>query len=133
MRRLLLFVSVTALLLSAGCGAPAVKTHPVSGTVTWNGKPLPDGDILFMPTDPGKVPESGLIVDGKFEMNAKPGPNRVEIRACRPSKFDPVMGATSPEPYLPGRYNNQSILKAEVVESGDNRFTFELTEEAPRK
>lgn len=129
MTRTLLLVCLIALPLASGCSLGAEKkTTPVSGKVTWNGAPLPDGDILFRPDDPSKVPEAGIIVDGAFEMQAKPGNNLVEIRACRPSKFDPVMGSTAPEPYIPAKYNTKTTLKVEVVQSGENTYTFELKE-----
>jgi hypothetical protein len=123
-RMLLLVLAVMPL----GCIGGEKKTAAVSGTVTWNGAPLPDGDILFRPEDSSKVPEAGVIVDGKFQMEAKPGTNLVEVRACRPSKFDPVMGATAPEPYIPLKYNAKTTLKAEVTAEGSNSFTFELKE-----
>ena len=89
MTRWLLRLTLFSLPLMVGCGTAAEKkTCAVKGKVTWNGAPLPDGDILFRPEDPSKVPEAGIIVDGAFEMQAKPGTNVVEIRACRPSKFD---------------------------------------------
>ncbi len=36
------------------------------------------------------------------------------------------------EPYIPVRYNAQSILEEEVTSSGENRFVFELRGEATR-
>lgn len=124
MRWMLLLV-----LLLSGCGMAAEKkTCAVKGKVTWNGAPLPDGDILFRPEDPTKVPEAGIIVDGAFEMQAKPGTNLVEIRACRPSKFDPVMGTTAPEPYIPQKYNTKTTLKVEVASGENAPFSFELKE-----
>ena len=129
MTRSLLLASLLALPLTAGCGLVAEKkTTAVSGNITWNGAPLPDGDILFRPDDPAKVPDAGIIVDGVFEMQAKPGTNLVEIRACRPSKFDPVMGSTAPEPYIPAKYNAKTTLKVEVVPGGANTYTFDLKE-----
>jgi hypothetical protein len=115
--------------LIVGCGMAAEKkTRAVTGKVTWNGAPLPDGDILFRPEDPSKVPEAGVIVNGTFEMQAKPGTNLVEIRACRPSKFDPVMGTTAPEPYIPQKYNTKTALRVEVNAAENAPFTFDLKE-----
>jgi hypothetical protein len=125
----------TALLVSlVGCsGFTAPKTLPVTGSVTWNGAPLADGDILFVPSDPGQVPTSGKIVDGTFEMDARPGSNKVEIRASRPGKFEPAMGSTALVPFIPANYNRKSTLKAEVGPDLPNQFTFDLREETPRK
>ena len=50
-------------LLLSGCnGSPA--TVPVTGTVTYQGKPLESGTIIF--ESPGSRPATGKIVDGKI-------------------------------------------------------------------
>ena len=117
-------------LLVAGCGPSGPETYPVSGTVTWNGDPLPEGDIVFSPVDGSIAPDAGKIVDGKFEFQAQPGEKRVEIDATRESgEVDPVMHMAPREAYIPSKYNSESILKATVTAGGDNAFTFELTEE----
>lgn len=129
MTRWLVRLTLVSLPLAFGCGMSAEKkTCAVKGKITWNGAPLPDGDILFRPENPAQVPEAGIIVNGAFEMQAKPGPNLVEIRACRPSKFDPVMGTTAPEPYIPPKYNTRTTLKVEVIAGENAPFTFDLKE-----
>jgi hypothetical protein len=45
-----LIVAVLSMLSQTGCGG-GPKLVPVSGTVTLNGKPLGDADILFVPTE----------------------------------------------------------------------------------
>lgn len=114
----------------AGCGPSGPETYSVSGTVTWNGDPLPDGHIVFYPVDGSIAPDAGKIAAGKFEFQAQPGEKRVEIDATRESgEVDPVMHTAPREAYIPSKYNSQSILKATVTAGGDNTFTFELTEE----
>ena len=124
--------SALGLLLAAfgpvlpGCGGEP-KTYPVSGTVTWNGEPLPAGDVYFRPADPGGGTEAGKVVAGRFRFRARPGKKRVEIRASRlvPGRKTP-MGSPLRLEYIPPRYNDQSTLSAEVSPGGGNEYEFKL-------
>ncbi len=88
-RRVLCLTFLTVSLL-VGCSGDA--SVPVSGTVTWKGEAIPDGDILFVPTEAPGVPEPGKILDGAFSFRAAPGTKRVQIHASRPKPdVDPVM------------------------------------------
>lgn len=86
MRVAAIFCLAIVLLLSAGCNGDP-PTVPVTGTVTYQGKPLPSGTIIF--ESPGSRPATGKIVDGKitevttFEPGdgAPPGKHRVAIQA----------------------------------------------------
>ncbi|HEV3121249.1 MAG TPA: SMP-30/gluconolactonase/LRE family protein, partial [Isosphaeraceae bacterium] len=81
----------------------AGERFPVSGTVTFEGKPLEKGEISFVPVEnsPGKA-ASGVIQDGKFtlttvgEEGAQPGTYAVAIiaKGVVPAKFETV--ETSP-------------------------------------
>jgi hypothetical protein len=116
-----------ACLWAAGCGSAGPTTYPVSGTVTLDGRPLEAGDIYFYPLDPNTSAESGKIKAGRFALRAKAGKHRVEIRASRvvPGKKTP-MGGPVKEEFLARRYNDASILTAEVRAQGDNHFEFPL-------
>lgn len=118
--------------LLCGCGAKGPVDYPVSGKVTWEGKPIPTGHISFMPTDAsGVAPDSGTISNGTFDFRAKPGPKRIEIRADRdlgpPDKY---MGGTPREQYIPLHYNDKSTLTADVPEGGKSDYEFALTKDA---
>jgi hypothetical protein len=117
------FLSVTFLV---GCGGET--SVPISGTVTWKGEPIPEGDILFVPPEKAGVPDPGKIRDGKFAFRAQPGAKRVRIHASRPKPgIDPVMQAPQREPYIPDCYNAKTVLTAEVKADGPNEFHFDLT------
>ncbi len=118
---------LVALLLVSGCGPSKPETVPVSGTVTWNGQPLPQGSILFQPEDGKGVPDPGDIKDGRYQLQAKAGKKKVEIRATRESgKVDPAMGAAPREQYIPAEYNEKTTLRAEVKSGEKNEFNFPL-------
>ncbi|GAG42912.1 unnamed protein product [marine sediment metagenome] len=112
-----------------GCGDSGPKRYPVTGEVTWEGQPLPDGDILFTPVD-GGVPDAGKVIDGKFEMQAVAGPKNVSIFATRETgEVDATMGVAPRESYLPVRYNDATKLTADVDPAAENQFVFPLTSE----
>jgi hypothetical protein len=117
----------TAALLLTGCAESEYVT--VTGTVTWNGAPLPIGEVVFAPADNRTSPGAGKIVQGEFEFPSKPGSMRVEIQAARETgEIHPVDGYKITELYIPARYNTASELTAEVTRDGDNHFTFDLKE-----
>ncbi len=121
--------AVFLLPVAAGCGGPAGK-YPVTGTVTWNGQPIPNGHIVFEPLDAAVAPDAGPIRNGNFSLLASPGAKRVEIHADREiGPPDPVMGISPRETYMPEKYaGSNSVLEASVEPHGENRFTFELSE-----
>lgn len=106
----------TLLLLSLGCGESGSKMHEVSGTVTFDDKPVPEGDIAFVPDDKAVGPEAGKIKDGKYSLKVREGKNKVEIRATRdvPGKKGP-MGEQAIEGYIPAQYNVKTTLDADVA------------------
>jgi hypothetical protein len=119
----------------AGCGRkgpPPRKLVPISGTVTLDGKPLPDGFVSFVSPTEGYL-ESFPINEGKFSGKAGLGVQTVDIIAVRESK--PPSGADGAQApptatrtnYLPSKYSMNSPLRADVTEAGPNTFTFELT------
>jgi hypothetical protein len=114
-----------ALALALGCSSQP-DTCTVTGNVTWNGEALEDGDIVFQPADGKGLPAAGKIVDGAYEVQARTGPKRVEIRAVKEGKFDKAMNSAAMVPFIPERYNRKSELKADVTAGSANRFDFNL-------
>jgi hypothetical protein len=120
--------------LASGCGEPSGSpTYEVSGSVTWDGAPLPEGDIIFTPVDRAVVPEASTIRLGAYSLRAQPGKKRVSIRA---SKLVAGSKGAMNEPiydnYIPDRYNVETTLTADVTADGPNRFDFALTKNAPK-
>jgi hypothetical protein len=124
----------TAILLNAvvlfgltGCAGSGKPKYLARGKVTFDGVPVEDGHINFIPAQRDTAVEGGPIENGEFEFEATAGPKRVEIRA---SKMDPKLknprGEPVPVDYIPAKYNSQSTLTAEVTADGANQFNFEL-------
>jgi hypothetical protein len=92
-----------------GCGDDSglPRRYPVSGTVTYNGKPLEKGNINFAPDGPGGRAAGGTIIDGKYSLTtqepddgAVPGKYKVSVvaKATDASKVDlKIKGATTEE------------------------------------
>lgn len=129
----LAFVLLLAILVT-GCGPKGPQRYPIQGTVTYNGQPLVEGDIVLMPP-PGEVDDANKIKDGKFAFAALPGKKKVKITANRSEgPADPQMGVAPRRQYIPERYSSadktELTLTVEEVEkagNGKNEFKFELT------
>jgi hypothetical protein len=110
----------------AGCSESEFVT--VTGNVTWNGAPMPVGEVVFYPADNRTSPSAGKVESGAFEFDSKPGLMRVEIQAVRETGEIHPDGYKITELYVPPKYNTQSELSAEVTRDGENHFTFDLKE-----
>lgn len=126
------WTTAVALLISVcGCGNNAQKLYDVTGTVTFDGQPVTDGEIILIPIEAGKTPDAGPIKDGKFSVKTQAGEKKVDIQAVRkhPTRTmpDPVTG-TRPalESYIPERYNKKTELTAKVG-PGQKPLEFKLT------
>ena len=115
-------------LLTVGCdGSPGL--YLVSGTVTFNGNPIPDGYISFVHQDGRTTPRATPIVEGKYAKELPAGPHRVIVEA---SKFvgaeDKVMGLRPRDDYIPDKYNVETELSLDVKPEAENNFDFHLTD-----
>src|SRR5688572_136090 len=130
-------------LLLAGCGS---KTSSVSGTVTLDGKPLPDATIQFVPDGAGRDATGQTDKNGYFSMSTfKPGDGVVagnykvvvspplgEVDKTVHATSGDAMNAPAPKPVakkastFPEKYTrpDQTPLTQEVPPKG--RVTFDL-------
>lgn len=79
--RLLAFGLLTAVTLH-GCGG-GIPKYTVTGTVTYEGKPIRAGTITFEPREGPVTQETmafAVIRDGKYEVEIVGGPHKVVIR-----------------------------------------------------
>jgi hypothetical protein len=128
-----LVAAVPVLALSAviaGCGPSGPATYPVSGTVTFNGQPIPDehnGYITFVHEDKSIGAQSAQIIGGKYNLRAQEGKQTVQIWASRfVGPRNEVMGLTPKEQYIPTKYNAATELTAEIKPIDDNKYDFQL-------
>jgi len=126
------------MLMIAGCtGSGGPERAVVSGAVSFNGEPVEEGTISFVPTGTTQGPSTGSpITAGEYSIAADKGPvlgtHRVEIRAYRktgrklPPKPPNPSETEETVPYIPAQYNSESTLTVEI-EPGKNEGTnFEL-------
>ena len=139
-QRVVLCLLFSVCICICGCGkAPTRSRIPVSGSVTFDGKPVETGMIVFKDTvNEALAPDGGNVVNGIYRVEVQPGKKRVEILASRPiANEGPVrpdraqFAITPVEQYLPEAYNVKSILTAEVDPSGTNEFDFSLKPAPP--
>jgi hypothetical protein len=126
---------ILLVLTISGCGFDAGR-QGLQGTVTLDGKPLPQGTIRFIPTGGTGGPSAGgEVTDGEFEIESSkgvlPGSFRVEITASRKTGRKVRDRATGEmtemfAQHLPPRYNVNSELTAEVKSGGSDPFEFAL-------
>jgi len=150
MHQLARFTALAVVIGVVGCGQKggALAYANVSGTVTYNGRPLEKGQITFQ-TD-GRAPTMMDIVDGKFAGQAMVGSNKVAVAAFRKAaqpralpptaqkqvkaymamnkggggskgQFDPDM-----EDYIPDEWG-KATKQIRVIEAGaPNNFQFDI-------
>lgn len=120
-----------------GCGRGGPERVVVSGTVTYQGRPLETGTIRFRPIGGTRAPASGAeIIDGQYEVAARGGvpvgtyrvqivAHRVDPRyagAAEPATSGSVDGGPPRQQYLPEKYNTRSELTL-TIEPGSGPIT----------
>lgn len=127
-----------------GCGSkPGLERSAVSGKVTFDGKPVENGLIAFIPSGETKGPSAGAAIkNGEYtipkEIGPTPGPHRVEITANRVEGRVEVQGVVGSQGglsgagtadnlvmFIPDKYNTQSTLTYKVA-PGNNQSDFPL-------
>ena len=133
-----LLACTLAPLVFAGCGGSSTpKTYPVTGVVTFQGRPLPDAVVMFF-AEGGRSATGATNAQGEFTLTtfvpgdgALSGPKKVALGepAVEPKEGDYSVPEPKP-PRFPVRYTdpNQSGLQFEVKPGEENKFTIELKE-----
>jgi hypothetical protein len=138
----------TLVLATGGCGGS--NRGAVQGKVTFNGAPLKEGQISFVPLDPSLGPTAGATVtDGEYRINASRGPvageYQVQINAFRKTGkkiWDGMGDEKAPAnqknyveevmAIIPARYNAASELRATIKAGEVNVYDFELKPEGKK-
>src|SRR5262245_21976609 len=138
-RRLPAALILVALLV--GCGGDRPRTAVVQGKVTFRGKPVPNGTILFHPAS-GPTAQGEIRPDGTYRLTtfregdgAVLGKHKVVIVAMQdtggrlPEERTPL-----PPPIIPEKYTSigTSDLRADVKE-GENTLDFDLQDDGKKR
>jgi hypothetical protein len=130
----ILALSAVVLVALAGCGNYP-KTAVVRGTVTYKGKPVPNGTITFIPTDDRPSATGDIGPDGSYRLTtyrpgdgAVLGTHKVVIVAMQDMRHQPAEAWTpTPPPIIPLKYTSLATtdLEAEVKDE-ENVINFDL-------
>ena len=123
-KRRLFGAAMTLLVLlisSAGCSRSEVQLAKVTGTVTLDGKPLPDAILRFIPEGKGRTAIGRTDAEGRYELSysataggAIVGKVRVEITTAE--EFENSRGNTEfTKELIPKKYNRESELFKEIT------------------
>jgi hypothetical protein len=121
---------LAALVVLSGCGGSGLKVPAlgkVHGTVTLDGKPLPNAAVSFQPVS-GKDGPSQALTDkeGKYTLTYLPGhPGAAIGEHTVRITGKPADAPASVKETVPPKYNEKSELKVAVKE-GDNTHDFKL-------
>lgn len=146
-------IALWAVVFLGGCGGAKEvpnrpKTVPAKGVVTYKGQPVEGATVTFMAQSAKEKGATGMTdAKGQFQLmtfapgdGAVPGSYRVKVSKTEmkpqvseeQEKSLKSSGKRVPPPIvqegLPKKYKSETTsgLTAEVKESGDNAFTFEL-------
>ncbi|QDV53607.1 hypothetical protein [Gimesia fumaroli] len=140
LNQLLSYVALCFLTLTlAGCGgnADGPKLVTVSGNITLNGEPLPEGDVIFRAADGKGHAYAGKIKDGSYSIETEVGTKKVEIKSMKevPGKTtedNPGEVVNAREQVVPAKYNSESTLEFTVTEAGSDSADFALEGDPPK-
>lgn len=114
--------TVLVLPLLVGCGGPKGNQIPVAGSVQFEGQPIAQGTITFMPVSGVGQTTGAQIVNGGYSTDVSPGEMAVQITGVRlvssskPTAEQVARGLTEEtEQFIPPRYNRQSELRVTVA------------------
>src|SRR5262249_17280259 len=98
---------------TAGCDNGRPKTAVVKGKVTFNGKPVPHGTVLFVPVVPGTTATGAIAPDGSYSLTtfkkgdgAVLGKHKVAILAMDDKPGALPTDANLPPPIVPDKYSS---------------------------
>ncbi len=124
--------------LVAGCGQSGPKLYPVTGTVSYQGKPLPLGTVMFVPKEGPPSKPATIDANGRYELEVVAGPSAVAVTAMPPrpgGRIDPTVeggidysGVPPVKSLIPQKYNryHRSGLKVTVKPDGLNTIDINL-------
>jgi hypothetical protein len=139
--QVLIVATLAFFMLLYGCSRSASELHvvPVTGQVTYDGRPIEGANVIFSPLDGGQTLASQSVTDqegrfemrthtagGKFESGIAPGKYAVAITKLDTSAISTTLAP--PKDVLPRKYGNPqtSGFTAEVAVGNENDFEFAL-------
>ena len=137
------FPLLVVVAIAAGCARDGLEKSTISGRITFEGQPIEDGSIRFVPIKGTKGPATvGTIRGGSYTVTARGGISvgtlRVQVEAYRPlpgakpytkeqaeGNRGVVAGDYPKTQFLPPKYNTNSTLEV-TIESGSKTVTKDI-------
>ena len=122
-------VFLLATLVSTGCGPR--DRYALSGSVTFDGKPIPAGTITFVPFGAGKPGRTAAFCEikaGKYDTktgrNPGSGPHRVMISGCDGVPYQSQMGEIVENHPMGKQLFPTHLVEIDVPEENGSVFDF---------
>jgi len=126
-------------LVGAGCSGsrPEPAKATVSGTVTFDGKPLATGDVFFI-SRKGQSADRLAIKDGAFAGDVSVGPQTVQIASYKVRRASVMPGMPEEElreNTLPAKYGPLSDVVVDIQPGANPPLAYDLKSEptTPKK
>jgi hypothetical protein len=128
-----LLAAALCCLAAMGCRPAAEQLAPVKGKISYRGRPLQGGTIVFIPDAArgtnGNLAVADIQLDGSFVLKtndvlgAVPGHHKITI-----SWLQPTAAGVAPQSYVPLKYGDpqQSGLTCEVLANKTNAVELQL-------
>jgi len=112
---------------ATGCGGPkGPPTFEVSGDVTFAGKPVEQGSIVFDPVSGTGGSAIAGIDNGRYSARVPAGEMILRVSAVRTTGEKDQYGEPVSESYIPSRYNQESTLRRTIEPRRGNRVDLVL-------
>lgn len=129
-KQLRAITAVAVSLALVGCGGSSAR---VEGTISYDGKPVEEGAITFVPSDGKAQKVSTRFFQGRYAIDGThgltPGKYKVELNALVRTGKKITTGDGPPidevKDILPAKYNSATTLSADLT-GGANTKNFEL-------
>ncbi len=115
----------------AGCGSgDGLNRKALSGKVTSDGRPIPNGSISFEPLQAGGISSGGTITSGAYKVEQKdglpPGKYRVTMTGDDGSNFAVSAGKMPGDEIMPARKSFVPEGWSQEIEVKDSSNTFDF-------
>ncbi len=117
-RGMMVVVAVVAVALTWVMWTQRPRPFPVSGTVSFNGKPVRQGKIAFLPGNPAGQPATSQIIGGRYSLTSF---------ALDDGAISGAYDVVVVSPSVPAKYQSQSTCGLKVsVQQGANTCDLNL-------
>ena len=135
-RQVSILAACIAMSVPVGCDSNTGGKVAVTGSISYDGKPLERGQVVFEPQGPGQM-AIAQVADGHYsiarERGPMPGKYVVRITAAQPTGAKASSGPLTSnelrdvyEQFVPARYNDSSELFVNIDGTSPFEHNFEL-------